>query len=126
MVNEETSTTGTATPQREQVARRQTATNTNLNSALRALSSHVHEQRFEKMASNFTRLVSILQQNSGQKLVKYLNHPDDTGEDPIDDSTSSSPILSLEIRDALINVFKELGTHPAPSPHDLFCHRWRG
>lgn len=110
MVNEETLTAGTATPQREQVARRQNATNTNLNSALRALSNHVHEQRFEKMATNFTRLVSILQQNSGEKLVKYLNHPDDTGEDLGDDSSSLSPILSMEIRDTLVNVFKELGT----------------
>jgi serine/threonine protein kinase len=109
MVNEE-ALPGTATPQRDQLARRQSATNTNLNSALRALSNHVHEQRFEKMATNFTRLVSILQQNSGEKLVKYLNHPDDTGEDSTDDSSAMSPILSLEIRDALINVFKELGS----------------
>lgn len=107
MVNEETQTAGTATPQREQASRRQSATNTNLNSALRALSNHVHEQKFEKMATNFTRLVSILQQNSGEKLVKYLNHPDD--EDPSDDASTSGPILSLEIRDALVLIFKELG-----------------
>lgn len=107
MVNEETQTAGTATPQREQASRRQSATNTNLNSALRALSNHVHEQKFEKMATNFTRLVSILQQNSGEKLVKYLNHPDD---DPSDDASTSSPILSLEIRDALVHIFKELGS----------------
>ncbi len=108
MVNEDTFPSGTATPQRDQLARRQSATNTSLNSALRALSSHVNEQKMEKMATNFSRLVSLLQQDSGQKLMKFLNHPEDEAE-PNDDDNSMSPILSTEIRDALVNVFKDLG-----------------
>ncbi len=55
-------------------ARRTSATSTNLQSALRALSGHVNDRKLEKMATNFTRLVSLLQKDraDGQKLVKLL------------------------------------------------------
>ena len=93
-------------------AKRSSASSTNLQSALRALSGHVNDRKLEKMASNFTRLVSLLQQDraDGQKLVRLLGDNADGSDGPADDAdTSLSPILNTEIRDALVHVFKQLG-----------------
>ncbi|CAE7502473.1 CPK3, partial [Symbiodinium microadriaticum] len=93
-------------------AKRTSATATNLQSALRALSGHVNDRKLEKMASNFTRLVSLLQQDraDGQKLVRLLgDNADGSGAGGDDTDASLSPILNTEIRDALVHVFKQLG-----------------
>lgn len=112
MVSADNKASTLGTPQREAVARRESASTTNLNSALRALSGHVNDRKLEKMATNFTRLVSLLQQDDKggrQKLVKMLNHPDDESGDDSSDNSEMSPIINTEIRDALIHVFRELG-----------------
>ena len=95
-------------------ARRNSATATNLEGALRALSGHVNDRKLEKMATNFTRLVSLLQKDKadGHKLVKLLGDiADGSGGDDEggDDLSSMSPIVNSEIRDALVHVFKQLG-----------------
>jgi hypothetical protein len=97
-------------------ARRASAGTTNLQGALRALSGHVNDRKLEKMASNFTRLVSLLQKDKadGQKLVKLLGDNSDGsggagGSEEEEDMASLSPILNTEIRDALVHVFKQLG-----------------
>lgn len=48
-------------PTQKTMTRRQSASNTVLNSALRKLTTHVHERKLEKMTSNITRLMSTMQ-----------------------------------------------------------------
>jgi serine/threonine protein kinase len=49
------------------MTRRQSATSTVLNSALRKLTTHVQERKLEKMASNITRLMSTMQIPANKK-----------------------------------------------------------
>jgi hypothetical protein len=85
-----------------------------LNSALGRLSSHVNDQKLEKMATNFTRLVSILQHNQkgGGKLVGLLKSTDDEGGgagSEEGDSLMHNPLIDGEIRDTLVQIFRDIG-----------------
>ena len=79
----------------------------NLQSALQALSGHVSDRKMEKMLTNFGRLVSSLQQGSsdGHKLVKMLGLEE--GEREL--LQKSSSLMTLEVRDALMQAFMSIG-----------------
>ena len=89
--------------------RRQSASSTHLNSALRKLSGHVQERKIEKLASNFSRLVSSMQMGgaNGTNLMSLVT--DEGNSDGTDGTTEGGTLMASEMRDRLVQVFQEMG-----------------